>query len=147
MWRRRSDVSRTRNAMNQQPRGRHLVYADRSLVTGGELLRRLLGGRLHRIPDRIDAGQTEGGVEGSLPDGTQRAVGCPAPGAVPVVGLPSWRALVRLMSSGSVGWYKAWQLGEWSSPDPVPLFDLFMRNGESLGETGRAKGLFRRINR
>jgi cyclopropane-fatty-acyl-phospholipid synthase len=27
------------------------------------------------------------------------------------------------------------------------LFDLFMRNGESLGETGRAKGVFRLVNR
>jgi cyclopropane-fatty-acyl-phospholipid synthase len=40
---------------------------------------------------------------------------------MPVVRLHSWRALVRLISSGSVGWYKAWALGEWSSPDPVPL--------------------------
>jgi cyclopropane-fatty-acyl-phospholipid synthase len=51
------------------------------------------------------------------------------------------------MTSGSVGWYKAWELGEWSSPDPVPLFDLFMRNAQSLGETARAKGPFRLINR
>ena len=70
-----------------------------------------------------------------------------APGPVPVVHLHDWRALVRLVSSGSVGWYKAWEHGEWSSPDPVPLFDLFMRNGESLGDTARAKGLFRLINR
>jgi cyclopropane-fatty-acyl-phospholipid synthase len=51
------------------------------------------------------------------------------------------------MTSGSVGWYKAWEFGEWSSPDPVALFDLFVRNGESLGNTGRAKGLFRLVNR
>jgi cyclopropane-fatty-acyl-phospholipid synthase len=54
---------------------------------------------------------------------------------------------VRLATSGSVGWYKAWALGEWSSPDPVPLFDLFMRNGESLGQAARAKGLWRKLNR
>jgi deoxyribodipyrimidine photo-lyase len=42
--------------------------------------------------------------------------------------LNSWLALVRLATSGSVGWYKAWARGEWASPDPVPLFDLFMRN-------------------
>lgn len=56
-------------------------------------------------------------------------------------------ALVRLATSGSVGWYKAWALGEWTSPDPVPLFDLFMRNGESLGDAARAKGPARWINR
>jgi cyclopropane-fatty-acyl-phospholipid synthase len=60
-----------------------------------------------------------------------------------VVTLHSWRALVRLATSGSVGWYKAWAHGEWSSPDPVPLFDLFMRNAPSLGGAARAKGPFR----
>jgi len=63
------------------------------------------------------------------------------------VRLHSWNALVRLMTSGSVGWYKAWEQGEWSSPDPVPLFALFMLNGEALGDTARAKGLFRLVNR
>src|SRR3712207_3945945 len=66
---------------------------------------------------------------------------------MPVVHLHSWRSLVRLATSGSVGWYKAWALGEWSSPDPVPLFDLFMRNGETLGQVARAKGVWRRLNR
>ena len=66
---------------------------------------------------------------------------------VAIVHLRSWRALVRLVSSGSVGWYKAWEQGEWSSADPVPLFDLFMRNAESLGDTARAKSLFRLANR
>ena len=133
--------------MNQQPRGRHLVSADRGFVTGGGLLARLFGGSFHRILDRIDSGLREGGIDATLPDGTHRRLGGRAPGPLPVVRLHSWRALIRLMSSGSVGWYKAWEAGEWSSPDPVPLFDLFMRNGESLGETGRAKGVFRLVNR
>ena len=64
-----------------------------------------------------------------------------------VVHLKSWRALVRLASSGSVGWYKAWAQGEWSSPDPVALFELFMRNAARLGDTGRAKGPWRLVNR
>jgi cyclopropane-fatty-acyl-phospholipid synthase len=55
-------------------------------------------------------------------------------------------ALVRLVTSGSVGWYKAWTLGEWSSPNPVAIFELFSANGVALGEIGRAKGLFRWIN-
>ena len=133
--------------MNQQPRGRHLTSADRGFVTGGGLLARLLGGSFHRILDRIDAGLREGGIDATLPDGSHRRLGGRAPGPMPVVRLHSWRGLIRLMSSGSVGWYKAWEAGEWSSPDPVPLFDLFMRNGESLGETGRAKGVFRLVNR
>src|SRR5688500_1753748 len=133
--------------MNQQPRGRHLVSADRSFVTGGGLLARLFGGSFRRILDRIDAGLREGGIDATLPDGSHRVLGGRAPGPIPVVRLHSWRALIRLMSSGSVGWCKAWEGSEWSSSDLVPLFDLFTRNGEALGETGRAKGVFRLVNR
>ncbi|HEX8365381.1 MAG TPA: cyclopropane-fatty-acyl-phospholipid synthase family protein [Allosphingosinicella sp.] len=137
--------------MTQQPRGRHLVSADRGFATGGgwlaHLAARLLAGGFHRMLDRIDAALAEGGIEAVLPDGSRRMLGGRAPGPVPIVHLHSWRALVRLATSGSVGWYKAWEQGEWSSPDPVPLFDLFMRNGESLGRTARAKGLFRLVNR
>nr|WP_295370840.1 cyclopropane-fatty-acyl-phospholipid synthase family protein [uncultured Sphingosinicella sp.] len=111
------------------------------------MLARLFGGGFHRILDRIDAGLLEGGIDATLPDGSHRILGGRAPGPMPVVRLHSWRALVRLISSGSVGWYKSWALGEWSSPDPVPLFDLFMRNGESLGEVARAKGIWRGVNR
>jgi len=133
--------------MTHQPRGRHLVSADRGFATGGGVLARLFGGGFHRILDRIDAGLREGGVDAALPDGSRRLLGGRAPGPMAVVRIHSWRALVRLMTSGSVGWYKAWALGEWSSPDPVPLFELFMRNGAGLGETARAKGLYRLVNR
>jgi cyclopropane-fatty-acyl-phospholipid synthase len=54
--------------------------------------------------------------------------------------------LVRLATSGSVGWYKAWAAGEWSSPDPVPLCALFMANAVALGDVARAKGPMRWIN-
>jgi len=133
--------------VNQQPRGRHLVAADRGFATGGGLLARLFGGGFNKILDRIDAGLLEGGIEATLPDGSRRLLGGRRPGPMPIVRLHSWRSIVRLVSSGSVGWYKAWALGEWSSPDPVPLFDLFMRNGESLGEVARAKGVWRTVNR
>lgn len=133
--------------MNRPSRGRHLVLADRAFATGGGLAARLVAGGFHRMLDRIDAGLEEGGIEATLPDGTQRLLGGRAPGPMPVVSLHSWRALVRLATSGSVGWYKAWASGEWSSPDPVPLFDLFMRNGNSLGEVARSKGIWRHVNR
>ena len=137
--------------MTQLPRGRHLVSADKGFATGGGLAARaaarVVGGGFHRMLDRIDAGLAEGGIAAILPDGSTRLVGGHAPGPMPIVHLHSWRALVRLATSGSVGWYKAWEHGEWSSPDPVPLFDLFMRNAESLGATARAKGLFRLVNR
>jgi cyclopropane-fatty-acyl-phospholipid synthase len=136
--------------MTDQPRGRHLVSADRAFATGGGFLAalatRLVAGGFHPLLDRIDAGLLEGGIQATLPDGSTRLLGGRAPGPTPIVNLHSWRSLVRLATSGSVGWYKAWQLGEWSSPDPVPLFDLFMRNGESLGSAARAKGAFRLVN-
>jgi len=133
--------------MNQQPRGRHLVVADRGFATGGGLFARMFGGGFDRVLDRIDAGLVEGGIDATLPDGRHRILGARKPGPMPVVRLHSWRALVRLITSGSVGWYKSWALGEWSSADPVPLFDLFMRNGESLGQVARAKGVWRNLNR
>jgi cyclopropane-fatty-acyl-phospholipid synthase len=67
-------------------------------------------------------------------------------GPLAVVQLNSWAALVRLALSGSAGWYVAWERGEWASADPVPLFDLFMRNADSLGEAARAKGPWRWVN-
>ncbi|HYE27501.1 MAG TPA: cyclopropane-fatty-acyl-phospholipid synthase family protein [Allosphingosinicella sp.] len=133
--------------MMDRPRGRHVVAADRRFVTGGGPLARLLSGRFERILDRIDRGLEQGAIEATLPDGHRRLLGGRRPGPRPIVHLHSWRSLARLITSGSVGWYKAWEQGEWSSPDPVPLFDLFMRNAETLGNTGRAKGLFRLINR
>jgi cyclopropane-fatty-acyl-phospholipid synthase len=133
--------------MNQQPRGHHLVAADRGVATGGGLLARLFGGSIQRIVDRIDAGLVYGGIDATLPDGSRRLVGGRASGPMPIVHLHSWRAIVRLVTSGSVGWYKAWTLGEWSSPDPVQLFELFMRNAETLGGVGRAKGVWRKVNR
>jgi cyclopropane-fatty-acyl-phospholipid synthase len=126
--------------VNQETRGRHLIAADRGFATGGVLA--LFAGGFNKVLDRIDAGLLEGGI-----DGRRRILGGRKPGPIPVVRLHSWRAIVRLIRSGSVGWYKAWAVGEWSSPDPVPLFDLFMRNGESLGEVARAKGIWRQVNR
>ncbi|MEA1013065.1 cyclopropane-fatty-acyl-phospholipid synthase family protein [Sphingosinicella sp. LY1275] len=133
--------------MNQEQRGRHLVSADRAFATGGGPLLHPFGWSFHKILDRIDAGLLEGGIDATLPDGAHRILGGRAPGPLPVVHVHHWRALVRLVTSGSVGWYKAWALGEWTSPDPVPLFDLFMRNGESLGAVARAKGVWRFVNR
>jgi cyclopropane-fatty-acyl-phospholipid synthase len=133
--------------MNDHPRGRHLVAADRRFATGGGLLAHLLSGSFSRILDRIDRGLEQGAIEATLPDGSHRLLGGRSPGPRPIVHLHSWRSLARLVSSGSVGWYKAWEQREWSSPDPVPLFELFMLNAESLGATARAKGLFRLVNK
>jgi cyclopropane-fatty-acyl-phospholipid synthase len=127
-------------------RGAHLVHGDRGFTTGGGLLARLLAPAIGGVLDRIDRRLDRGGIDVTLPNGTRRRLGFRGPGATGVVELKSWMSLVRLAVSGSVGWYKAWEKGEWVSPDPVPLFELFSANAVSLGEIGRAKGPARWVN-
>ncbi len=128
-------------------RGRHLVRADRGFATGGGLLARLIAPAFSRLLDRMHDRMAIGGFDVVLPDGTPRRIGFHASGPIALVRLYSWMALVRVALSGSVGWYKAWDKGEWSSPDPVPLFALFSANAVSLGDVARAKGPARWINR
>ena len=121
-----------------------------TLLTGGArferspgLLARLFAPGFHKILDRVDAGLDRGSITGHLPDGSTRLLGGRAPGFEAEVILHDWRAVMRLATNGSIGWYQAWEAGEWDSPDPVPLFALFMDNGDALGDTGRARGPFR----
>jgi cyclopropane-fatty-acyl-phospholipid synthase len=127
-------------------RGEHLVRADRRFATGGGLVARFIAPAIGRVLDEIDRRLDHGGLETIAPDGTRRRLGFHRPGPEAVVRLSSWMALVRLATSGSIGWYKAWTLGEWSSPDPVTLCELFSANAVSLGDVGRAKGPFRWLN-
>ena len=127
-------------------RGEHLVHADRGFATGGGILARLTAPAFSKVLDQIDARLASGGIETALPDGSRRRLGFHGKGPKALVRLASWLALVRLATSGSVGWYKAWTLGEWSSPDPVTVFELFSANAVALGDVGRAKGPFRWIN-
>lgn len=115
--------------------------------TGSGLLARLPASYFHRLLDRIDEGLESGSLEGHLPDGSVRILGGRKDGPACIVHLHSWRALVRLGLSGSVGWYRAWAKREWESPDPVPLFALFMANRTSLGGSARASGLPRLLIR
>ena len=127
-------------------RGDHLVRADRRFATGAGMFGRLLAPLFARVVDQLDRRLLVGGIDATLPNGSRRRVGFHAPGPVAMVELRSWRALVRLATSGSVGWYKAWAAGEWTSSDPVPLFELFTANALSLRDTARAKGPGRWIN-
>ncbi|MBB5697705.1 SAM-dependent methyltransferase [Sphingomonas yantingensis] len=108
----------------------------------GEVNRTLLGGldRLF-VPllDRIDRGLATGSLDVTLPGGGFRRMGGRAPGAAAVVDLRHWRALYRLATGGSSGWYEAWVAGEWASPDPTALFELFVANRQGLGDTARAR--------
>lgn len=110
-------------------------------------LARLVAPGFHRLLDRIDAGLTGGSLDAILPDGTRRMLGGRAAGPACQVHLVHWRALIRLAMSGSAGWYRAWAAGEWTSPDPVPLFALFMTNAAALGDAARPRGPMRWIGR
>ena len=127
-------------------RGEHLVRADRGFATGGGLIARLTAPAFSKVLDEIHRRLACGGIEATLPGGEKRRLGFHAKGPKAVVRLSSWLALVRLATSGSVGWYMAWTLGEWSSPDPVTVFELFSVNAVPLGQVGRAKGAFRWVN-
>ena len=127
--------------MNREAvRGGSLLARGRRFGVTPGVFARLFAGGFHKILDRIDAGLETGSIHARLPDGSTRLLGGRADGFAAEIELRDWRALLRLSLSGSVGWYQAWEAGEWSSPDPVPLFALFAANGETLGETGRAKG-------
>ncbi len=131
------------NAIDSR-RGQHMVKAARLLPNGGaRLWGRAFAPFGHRLLDRIDAGLARGRLEAWLPDGSFRVLGARADGPVCEVRLRDWRALARLATAGSVGWYRAWEAGEWDSPDPVPLFALFMMNAASLGGVARARGPLR----
>ena len=127
-------------------RGQHLVRADRRFATGSGLVGRLAAPAGDRVLAEIDRRLDLGGITLTAPGGSVHRLGFRGAGPEATVQLESWLALVRMATSGSVGWYRAWADGLWSSPDPVPLFELFSLNARPLGDIGRAKGLFRLVN-
>ena len=127
-------------------RGDHLLRGGLLFVNGSGVLGRLFAASFAKVLDAIDERLEVGGIDATLPNGTKRRLGFRASGPEPIVHLHSWYSLVRLATSGSIGWYRAWAKGEWSSPDLVPLFALFTANARSLGDTARSKGWARLFN-
>jgi cyclopropane-fatty-acyl-phospholipid synthase len=127
-------------------RGDHLLRGGLLFVNGSGILGRLFARSFRVVLDQIEQRLEFGGIDLTLPNGSRRRLGFKAEGPAAVVHLNSWYSLVRLVTSGSIGWYRAWARGEWSSADPVPLFALFSANARSLGDTGRAKGASRLFN-
>jgi cyclopropane-fatty-acyl-phospholipid synthase len=146
LWQRLPSFVGKRIKLIMASRGHHLLRADRRFATGGGLLGRLAAPAYGRIVEAIDRRLELGGIDATLPGGKRRRAGFRAPGPEAVLHLASYRALIRLALSGSVGWYKAWEKGEWSSPDPVKVFEVFAANAVTLGKVGRAKGPFRLAN-
>lgn len=128
-------------------RGEALLAGAARFERRSGLIARLIAPQFHKLLDRIDRGLEQGSIRGILPDGSTRLLGGRNPGFETEIHLHDWRGLMRLATNGSIGWYQAWEAGEWSSPDPVPVFALFNVNAASLGDTGRAKGPFRMLAR
>ena len=129
-------------------RGRRVVAPRGKRVRAIDTLLNPFAALFHHFLDRMDAAIVDGAIEASLPDGTTRLLGGRRPGPHPVVHLRSWRALISLAAGGSAGWYEAWARGDWSSPDPVPLFEIFTLNRTTLALLGRASPatrVFRRL--
>ncbi len=124
-------------------RGKTLLAGAARFERRPGLLAKLIAPQFHRILDAVDQGLELGSIRGRLPDGTTRLLGGRKPGFEAEVHLHDWRGLLRLATNGSIGWYQAWEAGEWDSPDLVPVFALFNVNARSLGNIGRAKGPFR----
>lgn len=129
-------------------RGRRVVARRGKRARAIDTLLTPFAALFHHFLDRMDAAIVDGAIEASLPDGTTRLLGGRRPGPHPVVQLRSWRALISLAAGGSAGWYEAWARGDWSSPDPVPLFEIFTLNRTTLallGRAGPATRMFRRL--
>jgi cyclopropane-fatty-acyl-phospholipid synthase len=134
-------------ASKPSTRGQHLLEADRGFSTGSGWLARLFAPGFHTLLSRMDRGLKDGKLIAHLPGGKTRILGGRNPGPQAEITLRTWRPLVRLISSGSVGWYRGWAEGEWDSPDHPTLFELFVHNRKELGNLGRASGIFRWLNR
>ena len=128
-------------------RGNVLLESGRRFGSEPGAFARLLAPGFHKLLDRIDQGLETGSICGRLPDGTTRTLGGRKPGFEAEVQIRDWRALLRLATGGSAGWYQAWEAGEWTSPDAVALFAVFAANAATLGDTGRAKGPWRLASR
>jgi len=124
-------------------RGRALLAGGARFEREPGWIARLVAPGWHKVLDQIDSGLEKGVMLIHLPDGTTRRLGGSNPGLETTVQLADWRALMRLATNGSIGWYQAWEAGEWDSPDPVVIFAQFNDNAATLGDAARAKGPFR----
>ena len=133
----------------------HTPIAARQRAIMRQASARWTGSLWKRLPTRlfeplmrsVDKGLVAGSLELHLPDGTVRMLGGRGQGFSAIVHLANWRALARLGTAGSSGWYRAWADRDWTSPDPVTLFALFAANARSLGTAARSSGLVRILGR
>ncbi|MCK0128212.1 cyclopropane-fatty-acyl-phospholipid synthase family protein [Erythrobacter sp. F6033] len=128
-------------------RGEELLSGGERFAPRPNLFSRLFAPGFKTMLDRVDQGFERGSITAKLPDGTTRVLGGRAPGFDVHVDLKDWRALLRLATSGSVGWYQAYEAGEWEADNHAHLFALMSDNARTLGDTARSSGLSKLIAR
>ena len=121
-------------------RGERLLSSGERFAARPGLVSRFAAPGFRSILDRIDTGLATGSLLAHLPDGTTRMLGGRQPGFDCEVWLRDWRALLRLATGGSIGWYHAFEAGEWEADDTTALFALFTANARTLGGTARSSG-------
>ncbi|QFT78065.1 Cyclopropane-fatty-acyl-phospholipid synthase [Erythrobacter sp. THAF29] len=105
---------------------------------------RLFAPGFGKVLDRVDAGLERGSITAHLPDGNTRVLGGRCDGFNAEVWLKDWRALLRLATNGSVGWFQAYEAGEWEADCHARLFAVMGDNARTLGNTARSSGAFKR---
>jgi len=131
--------------MNAQAPGRggQLGAGTMPVAASSGFLARIFAGRIERVLDQVDQGLKVGSLLLHLPGGRSRLLGGHQDGAVAELTIHDWRAIGRIATGGSVGFYQSFEAREWESPDAAALFALVMRNAVHLGDTLRAKGPWR----
>lgn len=130
--------------MNTQGiRGEQLLSSGERFDAQPGLFARLFAPGFAKMIDRVDAGLEAGSILAHLPDGTTRLVGGRAPGFEAELELKDWRALIRLATHGVIGWYHAYEAGEWESPNHAVLLAVMSANVRTLGATARLEGPFK----
>lgn len=127
----------------QGMRGEPLLSGGARFAPRPGLLARLFAPGFRTMLDRVDTGLERGSITAHLPDGTTRVLGGHSDGFDVEVWLKDWRALLRLATNGSVGWYQAYEAGEWEADNHAHLFAIMSDNARTLGATARSSGPFR----
>ncbi len=128
---------------DQGVRGVHLLSSGERFDARPGLVSRLMAPGFNQMIARVDAGLATGSILAHLPDGTSRLLGGRKAGIDAELQLKDWRALLRLATHGVIGWYQAYEAGEWESPDHALLFAVMSGNARTLGNTARSEGPFK----
>lgn len=113
------------------------------LAAGEHAARRFPARALSRLLPQIEFGQLT--IE--TPDGERIAVTGGKPGPQAIVILHRWRALMRCLANGEMGFAEGYMAGDWSTPNIVALLDLGDRNAAILQRPGSGSMAFRMLNR